>query len=228
MKQFAVIGLGTFGRNVARILTEKGCQVLAIDENEKNVEEISRTVTHVVVADATEEKILRTLGIQDMDGAIVSIGEDMSASILITLTLKELGVNMVVAKAISKLHAEVLRRVGADKIVFPERDIAERLAENLVSPNIIEEIQLSPEYNIAETFAPKEFVGKTLGELNMRTKYKVSVIAIKRKVPFVTDDGKTDFEEKMNIAPKAEDTIEEGDTLALVGRSEDINKLREK
>jgi len=226
MKQFAVIGLGTFGINISKALIGKGCQVLAIDNNEGHVQEISGAVTRAIIADATDERALKSLGIQDMDGAIVSIGENMEASVLITLILKEMGVKMVVSKALSKLQAEVLRRVGADKIVFPERDTAERLADNLVSPNIVEEIALSPDYNIVEIVAPKEFSGKTLRELDIRARFKVNVIAIKRKTPVITDDGKTDLREETNITPEPDDVISEGDVIAVVGRVESINALK--
>lgn len=225
-KQIAVIGLGTFGGNIARLLSQKGCEVLAIDIDEENIEEISNVVTHAVQADATEERTLQALGIESMDVAIVGIGESMEASILVTLLLKEMGVKRIVVKALNSLHGKILRKVGADKIIFPERDMAIKLAESLISPNILDQIDLSPYYSIVEIHAPKDFIGKTIREIDIRAKYGVTVIAIKKKEPIVTRSGETDFKEVMNISPQPEDEINEGDILVVLGRSETITRLK--
>lgn len=225
--QFVVIGLGTFGMNVAKKLAEKGAQVLAIDEDEEKVKEVSTFVTQAVQADATDEKTLRELNVSDADAAIVAIGENMEASILITLLLKEIGVKRVIAKGISPLHGQVASKIGADKVVFPERDIAERLAESLVSPSILEQIEVSPEYNFAEVLAPARFVGKTLRQLDMRTHYRLNVIAIKRKTPYLLDSGESEFKEEVIIAPEPSEEISEGDIIVVLGKDKDIQKIKE-
>lgn len=153
-RQFAVIGLGVFGSNVAKALVEHGVQVLAIDLDEKKVNEISSLVTQAVVGDGTNETVLRSLGLVDVDVAIVSIGENLEASILVTLLLQEIGVKTIVVKAISELHARVLAKVGADRVVFPERDMAEKIVESIVSPNILDEIKVSQDYNLIEIVTP--------------------------------------------------------------------------
>ncbi len=226
-KQIAVIGLGTFGGNIAKFLSQKRCDVLAVDINEEAIEEISNLVTQAVQADATDEKALQSLGMGDMDVVIVSIGGSMEASILVTLLLKEMGVKRIVVKALSSLHGKILRKLGADKIVFPERDMALKLAESLISPNILEQIDLSPYYSIVEVHAPKDFIGKTIGEIDIRAKYGVTVIAIKEKEPILTGSGETDFKETINISPQPEDGIKEGDILLVLGKTETINNLKE-
>jgi len=149
-QQFAVIGLGTFGSNVAIELAHHGAQVLAIDTDEERINDISPHVAQAVIADATEEKALRDIGVMDCDVAIIAIGENMETSIMITLLLKEMGVKNIIVKSISALHSRIAAKIGADKVIFPEFEMAKKLAENLVSPNILEEIELSPEYNIIE------------------------------------------------------------------------------
>jgi trk system potassium uptake protein TrkA len=184
-------------------------------------------VTQAVVADATEESVLRSLGLADVDVAIVSIGENLEASVLITLLLQEIGVKSIVVKAVSVLHARVLAKVGADRVVFPERDMAEKLVEGLVSPNILDEIKVSQDYNLMEIIAPKSFVGKSLGEIGPRARYRVTIVAIRRKVPYLTEEGDSDFREETNISPEASDEINEGDILVVVGRYDDLDKLKE-
>jgi trk system potassium uptake protein len=225
-KQFAVIGLGTFGSSVAKALETHGAQVVGVDLNEEKVQEIAPQITQAVVADATEEKALRSLGIPDMDVCIVSIGENMEASILVTLLLREVGAKSVMVKGLNELHGRVLAKIGADRVVFPEQDMALKLVESLVSPNIFDEIQLSPEYTIIELAAPKAFVGQTLSAISLRARYGVSVVAIKKKVPILTDAGETDFKEETNIAPAADDEVAEGDVLVIIGRYEDLDKLK--
>ncbi len=226
MRQFAIIGIGQFGFSVAKTLAQKKFQVLAIDMDELQIESVSSIVTHAVQADATDEKTLRALEIQQMDVGIVCLG-NVEASILVSLLLKEMGVKMVVAKALTSLHAKVLRKVGVDRIIFPERDMGVRVAESLVSPNILEHIELSPDYSIVEIVAPTPFVGKSLKQINVRAKYGVSIIAIKRKIPYIDEAGDTGIKEEINIAPEAEDEINEGDVLVVLGTAKNIEKLRE-
>jgi trk system potassium uptake protein TrkA len=176
--------------------------------------------------DATDEKPLRELGISDFDTAVVSMGETVEDSIMITLALKELGVKHVIVKAKSEIHAKILKRVGADRIVFPEREMAEKLAESLASPKIFDIIEVSDTYGIIEMVAPKKIVNKTLREVKMRDKYKVSIIAIKRKVPYSKPDGTTDFKDEIIVGPGGSDELISGDVLILLGKNEDIEKVQ--
>lgn len=225
MKQFVVIGLGRFGSSIAKTLSEKGFEVLAIDENEERVKEMEGVVSQAVVMDATDEKSLKELGIPDFDTAIVSMGETIEDSIMITLSLKELGLKKVIVKAKSELHSKILRKVGADRIIFPEREMAEKLAESIASPKIFDFIELSKTYGIIEMVVPKKLVNKTLSNLKIREKYKVSVIAIKRKLPYTLPDGSTDFKEDIIVAPGGDDEIISGDVLIMLGKNEDLEKI---
>lgn len=225
MRQFAVIGLGRFGSSVARTLVERGHEVLAIDSEEEKVAEIADQVTHAVQLDASDEKALRSVGVADVDVAVVSVG-DISASILITLLLKELGVGLVASKALDTLHAKVLRRVGADKIIFPERDMGVRVADSLSTPGIFDYIEVSPTHSIVELVAPGSLQSKTMRELDLRAKYGVNVIAIKRKKPKISKEGASEIEEEFILGPTADEQIVHGDLLVLLGKDEDIEKLK--
>lgn len=211
-KQYAVIGMGRFGSSVAMSLYDMGFEVLAIDSDEHRVQEISAKVTHAVTADSTEEDALKSLGIRNFDVVVVAIGQDIQASILTSLILKELGVPMLIVKAQSELHGKVLTKIGADKVVFPERDMGQRVAHHLISPNILDYIELSPDYSIVEIKASGSMLGRSLKDLDIRAKYRCNVMAIK-----------TDKE--MNIAPHATDLIHDGDVLVVVGRNDDLRKF---
>lgn len=224
-KTFAVIGLGRFGSNIAKALAEKGFDVMVIDSDENEVREFSEIVTNSLVLDATDERALKEAGISDVDVAIVSVGQNIDTSILITLLLKELGVKYVVVKAVNDKHGKILQRIGADKVIYPEREVATRLAESFVSPKIFDYIELSPTHSIIEIAAPKQFVGKTIRELALREKYRVSLIAIKRRIPIITDKGTPDFKEEINISPSADDEIQEGDVITLLGKYEDLERI---
>ncbi len=226
MKQFVVIGLGRFGSSIARALSEKKFEVLAIDEDENRVKEMEGVVSQAVVMDATDEKALKELGVADFDTAIVSMGETIEDSIMITLTLKEMGIKQVIVKAKSDLHSRILKKVGADRITFPEREMAEKLAESLASPKIFDFIELSKTHGIVEMVVPKKIVDNTLRDLQLRAKYKVSVIAIKRKVPYSKPDGTTDFKEEIIIAPGPDDELISGDVLVLLGKNADLEKIK--
>jgi len=212
MRQFAVIGLGRFGQSVAISLAKMGFEVLAIDTDEEKVNEIVEHVTHAVQIDALDENALRAVGIRNFDVVIVAIGHDMQASILITVMLKEMGVREVVAKARTELHGRVLAKVGADKVVFPERDMGVRVARALVTKNILDQIELSPDYSILELVAPEEFVGKTLEESGIRLKHGVTVLAIRRGADII-------------ISPGGKQVIEPGDVLVTVGRNDRLKRL---
>jgi trk system potassium uptake protein TrkA len=211
-KQYAVVGMGRFGSSIARSLHLSGFEVLAIDESEERVQEISAIVTHAVQADSTDEEALRALGIRNFDVVVVAIGQDIQASILTTLILKELGVQHLVVKAQNELHGKVLQRIGADKIVYPERDMGNRVAHQLISPTILDYIELSDEYSIIEMMAAPQMIGKNLQQLDIRAKHGCSVMAIKHGT-------------KVNIAPSAQDLIKESDVLVVVGSNDDLQKF---
>ncbi|MFC1546360.1 potassium channel family protein [bacterium] len=225
-KEIAVIGLGTFGRNVVKALAKTDCEVIAIDENQEKVQDISEIAEHAVQADATDEKVLRELGVFEMDVIVVAIGQNLEASILVTMILKNMDAKFVIAKALSTIHAKLLRKIGADKIVFPERDLAERLVNSLISPNILDIIELSPDYSLMEVKIPKKFADKTLKECDIRSKYGINVVAIKRKEPYILDDGNTNFKEVLNISPEADYEMCEGDILMVIGEREKLAKLK--
>lgn len=212
-KQFIVIGMGRFGQSVARCLTAMGKEVLAVDKDEDFINDIAPYVTHAVQADATDEKALNALGLRNFDAAVITIGDDIQSSILVTLLCKEMGLDYVVAKAQTDLHAKVLLKIGADKVVFPERDMGMRLAHNLAAPNVIDYIQVSGDLRVLEVSAITAWAGKDLAELNFRKKYGINVIAIRK------EDG------KVNTAPHGEDVIDEGDVLIVVGQTADIARI---
>ncbi|KEQ23110.1 potassium channel family protein [Paenibacillus tyrfis] len=211
-KQFAVIGMGRFGSSIAKTLSNLGFEVLAIDSSEQRTQEVSNIVTHVVQADSTDEEALRALGLRNFDVVIVAIGQDIQASILTTIIVKEIGVPKVIVKAQNELHGKVLCKVGADKVIYPERDMGVRVAHHLISSNIIDYIELSEDYSIVEVQASGQMVGRNLRELDIRAKYGCNVMAIR------TGD-------KMNIAPHAEDIIKQNDTLVVVGTNEDLKNF---
>lgn len=210
-KQYVVIGLGRFGTSIARTLYELGNDVLAVDSDEESIQNIAPYVTHAIQADATDEENLKSLGISNFDVAVIGIGVNVQDSVMITLLVKEVGVKYVVAKANTELHAKILYKIGADKIVFPERDTAVRVAHNLVSSNILDYIELSSEYSIAEMLSIDEWHGKTLGELNMRTRYGINIVAIKRHG-------------EINISPTADYKILE-DIIVAIGGCKQIGRL---
>lgn len=212
MKQFAVIGLGRFGTSVATTLSSMGYEVLAVDEDQEKIQEIVKEVTHAIQADATDEKALKALGIRNFDVVIVSIGHDVQASILITVLLKELGVKYVVAKAQNELHGKVLSKVGADKVIYPERDMGLRVAHSLVSSNVLDHIRLSPEHSILEIVAPDILVGKTLKQSALRAVYEVTVMAIKRG-------------NEILVSPSPDEPIKEDDILVVIGENDKLRNV---
>ena len=212
-KQFVVIGLGRFGTSVARTLSSLGHDVLALDKNEHTVHDIMNDVTQAVQADGREEETLRALGVRNLDVAVVAMGDDLEANILITLMLKEMGIPYVVAKAQSVQHGKVLEKIGADKIVYPEQDMGIRLANNLNRTNVMDFIELSLDYSIFEIIAPSQFVNKSIGILNLRAVYKINVLAIKRGI------------DQIIIAPGANTVVEEKDILVIVCNKKALSRL---
>lgn len=211
-KQFAVIGLGRFGTSVAQTLFTMGYDILAIDKDEEIIQSISDTVTHAVQADATDEVALRAIGLRNFDVAVVSVGDDIQSSTLITLLCKEMGIPYVVAKAQNDLHAKLLYKIGADKVVFPERDMGMRLAHNLVSSNVLDYIELSQDYSLMEITALPSWENKSLRDLNMRVRFGINVMAIKHG-------------NQVNVSPKGDDVIKKGDILVVIGSITDLNRL---
>ena len=212
MKQFIVLGLGRFGSAVATTLVELGHEVLGVDNDEEKVNDLKDKITQAVQADITEERVLKELGVKNFDAAIVSIGTDLEASILVTMMLKEMGLKYIIAKAQNNLHAKVLKKIGVDKVVFPERDMGARIARRLITPNIKDYVELEPDYNIMEIEALPEFVDKSLSELDLRNKYGINVLAIKRDNSF-------------NISPQAKDVIKKDDLLIVIGETKIITEL---
>lgn len=204
MKSYIVIGLGRFGSQAAKRLYEYGCEVLAIDREPDLVQPVSNLVTQAVVADARDKEVLRALGAKDFECAIVAIGDNLADSVLATMNLKELGVPYVVCKAHDETHKEVLKKLGADRVVIPEKENALRLAKSLGSTNVLDYIELSEDYGIIETPAPDQWDGKSLIELNVRAKLGLNILAIKRNGEVV-------------ISPAADYRIVKGDVLVVLG-----------
>ncbi len=225
-KQIGVIGLGTFGSNVAKELFKKGFPVLAIDHQEDIVNKISPFVTQSIVAEATDDNSLKQAGISDCDTVIISMGEDIETSILATLIAKDLGVKNVIVKCVSVWHSKIAVKIGADKVIYPELEMAKKLAESMANPNILEQIEFSKDHNLVEISAPKDFWGKVIKDTNVRNKYGINIIAIKRQVPVLTDDGQSDIKEETNVAPGPDDEILENDVLVIVGKDENIEKFK--
>ena len=211
-KQFVIIGLGRFGLSVAKTLYDLGNDVLAIDMDEDLVQEISDNVTHAVQLDATDENALRSLGIRNFDVAVVTIGSNIQASVMVTLLVKELGVKYIIAKGHSNLHAKVLYKIGADRVVLPEKDMGVRVAHNLVSDSILDYIELSADYSIMEIRALDEWQDKSLNELRLRSEYGINVVAIKKG-------------EEINISPTADDKVEAGDVIVAIGSADELRKV---
>ena len=204
MKSFIVIGLGRFGSEVAKSLCRQGCEVLAIDVCSDLVQQISEEVTQAVSGDARDKEVLRALDAKSFDCGIVAIGDSLGDSVLATMNLKELGVSYIVCKASNETHKEVLKKLGADRVVIPEKESATRLAKSLGSTNVLDYIELSEDYGIIETPAPEKWDGKSLIELNVRAKLGVNILAVKR-------------EGNIAVSPAADYKILKGDTLVVLG-----------
>lgn len=214
-KEFVVIGLGRFGGSICQELMKLGAEVLAIDKDEDLVNEYSNIVTHAVVGDAVDENVLKSLGIWNFDHVIVSIGNDIQASILTTLILKELGVKKVTSKALNDYHAKVLEKIGADQVVHPERDMGRRLAHNLVSNNVLDYLELSDKHRLVEITASRKMEGYSIIDLDIRAKYGVNIVAIKR-------------DNELIVSPQASEVIQKGDVLIVIGSNDDINRFERK
>jgi trk system potassium uptake protein TrkA len=215
MKRFAVIGLGNFGFYAAKALFEDDNEVIAIDTDKARVQAIDPYCSEAVVLDATDKEALKALGLDAMDGVIVSTGTNISNSILICLHLKEMGVKKILSKALDDDHAKILKLVGASEIIHPERDMAVRVSRGLSQPNMLEFIPLADEFDLIQVGPPRAFIGKSLKDLNLRAKYNVHVIAIKELVP-----------ENFILVPPADFVIKDSDILIMLGKTKDIRRIK--
>ncbi|MFS0574407.1 TrkA family potassium uptake protein [Sporosarcina sp. 179-K 3D1 HS] len=214
-KEFVVIGLGRFGGSIVRELINLGADVMAIDKSPERVDEFASIATQAVAADTTDESVLKSLGIRNFEHVIVAIGENIQSSILTTLMLKEIGVPKITVKAQNDYHEKVLRKIGADHVVHPERDMGIRIANNMVSNNIIDYLELSDEYSIAEIRANEKITGYSLIELDIRAKFGVNIVAIKRGNHIL-------------VSPQAIEKIQLDDILIVIGSDADIHRFERK
>jgi trk system potassium uptake protein TrkA len=214
MKQIIVIGCGRFGTSVSKTLTKLGHDVMVIDQNHEIIKEIAEYVAHAVQMDALDEASFRTIGLRNFDVAIIAIGSDLEASIMATLIAKEAGVKTVIAKAQNEIHGRVLERIGADKVIYPERDMGTRVAYGLVTPNILDVIEFSDDYSIVEIVALEGWENRTISELNLSRQHGMSVLAIKTG-------------EKINIVPSFETMIKKDDIVVILGDNSKLKKISE-
>lgn len=214
-KQYVVFGGGRFGKSLATSLVQSGYEVMLVDENEEIVQEMSTIVTHAVKADVTDPEVLKELGVRNFDVAVVSIGKDMQASIMLTMLLKEEGVPYVVAKASTEIHQRILEKVGADRIILPEHEMGRRIAANLISGNILEYIELSKDYSIVEIPILPEWAGHTMMELDIRSRYQINIIAI-------------EHDNQIDVSPSPQHPLSKGDKVVVVGSNKSIQELEAK
>jgi len=214
-KEFAVIGLGRFGGSIVRELMSQGAQVMAIDHSSERVDEFASIATQAVIADSTDESVLNSLGIRNFEHVIVAIGEDIQASILTTIILKEIGVQQITVKAQNDYHEKVLRKIGADFVVHPERDMGIRIANNMLSNTVLDYLELSDEHSIMELKANDAIAGYSIMDLDIRAKYGINIVGIKRGSDII-------------VSPQASDKILLGDIMLLIGADVDINRFVKK
>lgn len=215
MKSFVVIGLGRFGTRIAEKLYDMNCEVLAVDIDNEKVQQIADDVTQAVSGDARDIDVLRALGVRNCDCAIVAIASDLSSSIFITMNLKELDVPYIVAKAQSPMHKRILEKLGANSVIVPEQEMADRIAHKLVEPNILDFIEISDEYSLVEEQAPDAWINKSIKDLSVRARLGINIIAVK--------NGKD-----INIAPGGDYIVRNGDVLVIIGKYEALAKLRKR
>jgi len=220
-----VIGLGTYGAKTATRLFEKGAEVIAIDKSAELVDKIKDRVTHAVCADVTDEKAIRSQNISDVDVAIVAIGDNIEMSILAVAMLRKLGVGKIIARATNQLHEHVLKEVGASEIVKVEEEMGEIVASKIVAPHVLQQYNFAAGYSIVEIKLGKDFEGKTLVESKIRQNYSLNIVALQKRVPYITEDGKSAFRIEINDSPLPMDIIESDDIVVLVGSEKNFNKL---
>jgi trk system potassium uptake protein TrkA len=215
MRRVVVIGLGIFGFNIAKDLYENGLEVIVIDKNKDMIQKIKDFSTKAILADGTDKDMMESIGIQQDDVVIISFGEDLAASTLITLHLKEMKVKHIIVKAPNEDHKHVLEKVGATEVIIPEKEMADKVARSLISPNVLDYLPLSEDYTICEMAPPTSFMGKTIGELHLRSKYHIEVIAVREMLP-----------DRLTMVPRADFLIKDSDVLVVIGKEEDIQKMK--
>ncbi len=215
MKRVIVIGLGIFGFNIARELFENGIEVVAIDKNREMVQRVRDFSTKAILGDSSNKEFLESIGIGEDDIVIISFGEDLAAATLTTLHLKEMKIKRIIVKVPNEEHKKVLERIGATEVIIPEKEMASKIAKSLISPNILDYIPLSEGYNISEIVPPSSFIGKTIGELHLRSRYHIEVIAIREVLP-----------DRIKMIPRADFVIKDSDILVVLGKEEDINRIK--
>lgn len=225
MKQFAVIGLGRFGFSLVDALIKKDMEVLAIDLDEEKVEQVSSLATFAVQCDATDENALKAVSTQNVDTAIVSIGENIEASILIVMSLKELGIKDIIAKAVTAMHGKVLTNLGVTNIIYPERDAGIRLAKHLTSPNILEYLELFPGHSIQEIPVPTQLAGKKIKDLQIRSQFRVNIIALIVEGKDVKETSDQRGMEDFIFNPSADDVLGKNDLMLVIGKDTDIGEF---
>jgi trk system potassium uptake protein TrkA len=215
MRKFVVIGLGNFGFYLAKSLFEEGREVIGVDVNKERVQRLQQFCSYAVVGDATDKSVLESIGIEKDNPVVVSLGGNISASVLVTLYLRDMDIENIYVKIISEDHGRALEKIGATEVIFPERDMARKLAKTLLSPNLIDYLPLTDDYNIVEIAPPQEFIGKTLAELKLRNKYNINVLGVRGLVP-----------EKITMNPGGAFTIKDSDILIAIGKPGEIRKLK--
>jgi len=221
----AVIGLGTFGEKTATSLFEKGAEVIAIDKSERLVEKIKDRVTQAVSLDVTDERALRALDISDVDVAIVAIGDNRENSIMAVAMLRKLGVGRVIARATDPLHEHVLAEIGASETIKVEEEMGEIIASKIIAPHVLQRYNFAAGYSIVELKIGKKYAGKTLVESKIRQNYNLSIVALQKRLPFITEDGKASYRIEINDCPMPMDVIDQDDVIVLVGSEKNFNKL---
>lgn len=212
-KQFAVFGLGSFGKSVALTLQSFGCDVIAVDNCYEKIQDIADSVSYAMCGDVTEPEFMKTIGARNLDGAVIAVSENLEAAIMATMISKEMGIPYVLVKAMDELQGKILEKVGADSIVYPEIDMGERVAKKLISTEFIDWIELSPDYSLTEKLLPKQWEGKSLAELRVREKYGINVIGILK-------------EDKMDMALDPSKPLQPDDMLFIIGKNSDLEKFK--
>jgi trk system potassium uptake protein TrkA len=215
MRRVVVIGLGIFGFNIAKDLYENGLEVIVIDKNKDVIQKIKDFSTKAILADGTDKEVMESIGIQQDDVVIISFGEDLAASTLITLHLKEMKVKHIIVKAPNEDHKHVLEKVGATEVIIPEKEMADKVAKGLISPNVLDYLPLSEDYTVCEMAPPASFMGKTIGELHLRSRYHIEVIAVREMLP-----------DRLTMVPRADFVIKDSDILVVIGKEQDIQKMK--
>lgn len=214
-KEFVIFGLGRFGTSVATTLAESGCNVLVVDSDKEKIQAMADVVTYAVTGDVTDVELLESLGIGNFDGAVIGIGQNLEASVMVTILAKEMGIPYVMAKAQNELHGKVLKKVGVDQVVFPEKETGIRMAHNLLMGNFFNAVELSSTASLMEMDVPEKWIGHSLRELNIRAKYKINVIGIKK-------------ENDLNINPEPDKKLTKDEILIVIGDNESLTKVKGK